>query len=43
MRAAGRVGVVLPAFDERDELGQENVYPGWMPAAANAGKRTPPA
>lgn len=39
MRPTGRFDVVLPAFDERDELGQENVYPGWLPA--NAGGKRP--
>jgi hypothetical protein len=29
--------VVIPAFDERDKLGKENVYPGWLPAAVCQG------
>ncbi len=29
--ACPRYDEVLPAFDERDALGLENVYPGWLP------------
>jgi hypothetical protein len=34
--------VVLPAFDERDRLGKENVFPGWLPSAPIAKRKREP-
>ena len=31
--------VVLPAFDERDRLGKENVFPGWLPCVQSAKRK----